>query len=152
MKTTPRLFVDERLEARREVPLSREQGHYLTGVLRLAGGDPVRVFNGRDGEWLAHVAEAGRKAVTLRCERHIADVRLPPDVDYVFAPLKHARLDYVVQKATELGARRLVPVITQRYGFSASMPSRVFGYSVSPAICSSTNRAYGLSSLRARMT
>jgi 16S rRNA (uracil1498-N3)-methyltransferase len=114
MKTTPRLFVDARLEARREVPLSREQGHYLTGVLRLAGGDPVRVFNARDGEWLAHVAEAGRKAVSLRCERHIADVRLPPDVDYVFAPLKHARLDYVVQKATELGVRRLVPVITQR--------------------------------------
>ena len=114
MKTTPRLFVDDRLEARREVPLSREQGHYLTAVLRLGGGDPVRVFNARDGEWLAHVAEAGRKAVTLRCERHIAVVRLPPDVDYVFAPLKHARLDYVVQKATELGVRRLVPVITQR--------------------------------------
>ena len=94
--------------------LTREQGHYLTGVLRLSGGDPVRVFNGRDGEWLCHLASAGRKAVTLRCEQHLAGVRPPPDIDYLFAPLKHARLDYVVQKATELGVRRLRPAMTAR--------------------------------------
>lgn len=94
--------------------LSREQSHYLTGVLRLTSGDPVRAFNSRDGEWLCYLATVSKKSVTLRCERRVAEVLPPPDIDYVFAPLKHARLDYVVQKATELGARRLRPVITAR--------------------------------------
>ena len=83
-------------------------------MLRLAGGDPVSVFNANDGEWLAYLATVSKKSTTLRCERRVADVSPPPDIDYIFAPLKHARLDYVVQKATELGARRLRPVITQR--------------------------------------
>jgi 16S rRNA (uracil1498-N3)-methyltransferase len=114
MKTTPRLLVPERLSEGRDIQLGREQGHYLTGVLRLSGGDPVRVFNSSDGEWLTHVSVTGKKHVTLTCQRRLAGVTLPPDIDYLFAPLKHARLDYVVQKATELGVRRLVPVITQR--------------------------------------
>ena len=97
-----------------EIILSREQGHYLTGVLRLSSGDAVRAFNGRDGEWLAYLATVSKKSVSLRCERRVAEAKLPPDIDYIFAPLKHARLDYVVQKATELGARRLRPVMTSR--------------------------------------
>ena len=94
--------------------LTREQAHYLTGVLRLSSGDAVRAFNGRDGEWLAYLATVSKKSVSLRCERLVAEAKLPPDIDYVFAPLKHARLDYMVQKATELGARRLRPVMTSR--------------------------------------
>lgn len=114
MKTTPRLHLEETLSAGGEITLSREKGHYLTGVLRLSPGDAVRAFNGRDGEWLAYLATVSRKSVSLRCERRVAEAKLPPDIDYVFAPLKHARLDYLVQKATELGARRLRPVITAR--------------------------------------
>ncbi len=114
MKTTPRLHLEAPLSAGGEIILSREQGHYLTGVLRLSSGDAVRAFNGRDGEWLAYLATVSRKAVSLRCERRVAEAKLPPDIDYVFAPLKHARLDYVVQKATELGVRRLRPVMTSR--------------------------------------
>ena len=114
MKTTPRLHLDTELAQGREIALPREQAHYLTGVLRLQPGDAVSVFNGRDGEWLAHLAEASKKGASLRCERRVSDVRPPPDIDYCFAPLKHARLDYVVQKATELGARRLRPVMTGR--------------------------------------
>lgn len=114
MKTTPRLHLDANLGEANEIELPREQAHYLTGVLRLVPGDPVSVFNARDGEWLAYLATVSKKHVTLRCERRVSEVRPPPDIDYVFAPLKHARLDYVVQKATELGARRLRPVITQR--------------------------------------
>lgn len=113
-KTTPRLMVDAALVALQEVALSREQGHYLTGVLRLVAGDAVHVFNGRDGEWVAYIVTVAKKQVTLRCERRLSDVKPPPDVDFLFAPLKHARLDYVVQKATELGARRLRPVMTAR--------------------------------------
>ncbi len=114
MKTTPRLHVDQVLASHREIPLSREQAHYLTGVLRLGEGDPVRIFNGRDGEWLGRLFGVSKKSASIRCETHLADATLPPDIDYLFAPLKHARLDYVVQKATELGARRLRPVITAR--------------------------------------
>lgn len=114
MKTTPRLHLEETLSAGGEIILSRDQGHYLTGVLRLSSGDAVRAFNGRDGEWLAYLATVSKKSVSLRCERLVAEAKLPPDIDYVFAPLKHARLDYVVQKATELGARRLRPVMTSR--------------------------------------
>ena len=112
MKTTPRLHLEAPLSAGSEINLSREQGHYLTSVLRLSSGDALRAFNGRDGEWLAYLATVSKKSVTLRCERRVAEAKLPPDIDYVFAPLKHARLDYVVQKATELGVRRLRPVIT----------------------------------------
>ncbi len=114
MKTTPRLYVDEALAAHREVVLSQQQAHYLTNVSRLAEGGRLRIFNGRDGEWLASLANVSRKSASIRCEKHLASPNPPPDVEYLFAPLKHARLDYVVQKATELGARRLRPVITAR--------------------------------------
>jgi 16S rRNA (uracil1498-N3)-methyltransferase len=114
MKTTPRLHLAAELESQREIALERDQAHYLASVLRIAAGDPVSLFNARDGEWLAHVTEVTKKGVRLRCERQVSAVTPPPDIDYCFAPLKHARLDYVVQKATELGARRLRPVITQR--------------------------------------
>ncbi len=83
-------------------------------MLRLGPGDPVHVFNAKDGEYLAFLTETGRKRTVLRCEKKRADISPPPDIDFLFAPLKHARLDYIVQKATELGARRLMPVITAR--------------------------------------
>jgi len=114
MKTIPRLHLEPELAAKREIVIPREQAHYLTGVLRLAPGDPVSVFNARDGEWLSYLVAVSKKGASLRCERQVSGVKPPPDIDYCFAPLKHARLDYVVQKATELGARRLRPVITQR--------------------------------------
>jgi 16S rRNA (uracil1498-N3)-methyltransferase len=112
-KTTPRLHVDAELNVTRDIQLSREQAHYLTHVLRRGAGDAVEVFNGRDGAWLAYLTDA-RKSASLRCERRVSEVTLPPDIDYLFAPLKHARLDYLVQKATELGVRRLRPVMTAR--------------------------------------
>jgi 16S rRNA (uracil1498-N3)-methyltransferase len=113
-KTTPRLFVDQALEEALEVTLGPEQSHYLGNVLRLGAGDAVDVFNGSDGAFLAHVAEVAKKKMVLRIERLTNAVKPPPDIDYLFAPLKHQRLDYLVQKATELGARRLRPVITAR--------------------------------------
>jgi 16S rRNA (uracil1498-N3)-methyltransferase len=113
-KTTPRLHVETPLSEGAEFALSQEQGHYLVHVLRQSSGDTVSLFNGSDGEWLAYITTVTKKAVQVRIERRTADVQAPPDIDYLFAPLKHARLDYMVQKATELGARRLRPVITQR--------------------------------------
>ena len=113
-KSTPRLFVNQPLQPRAEITLAAEQTHYLGGVLRLVAGDAIAVFNGTDGEYLAHVAEAAKKKMVLRLEKQTNAVQPPADIDYLFAPLKHSRLDYLVQKATELGARRLRPVITAR--------------------------------------
>jgi len=113
-KTTPRLFVDQTLAPKAEVTLSPEQSHYLANVLRLQPGDVASVFNAVDGEYLAHLAEASKKKVVLRLEQLTSAAKPPPDIDYLFAPLKHSRLDYLVQKATELGARRLRPMMTAR--------------------------------------
>ena len=113
-KTTPRLHVETPLSEGAEFALAQEQGHYLIHVLRQTSGDAVALFNGIDGEWLGYITTVTKKSVHVRLERLTAEVQAPPDIDYLFAPLKHARLDYMVQKATELGARRLRPVITQR--------------------------------------
>jgi 16S rRNA (uracil1498-N3)-methyltransferase len=109
---SPRLYVDAPLGEGRAVALEREQSNYLGNVLRLAAGDSVLVFNGRDGEWRASIA--GRKrpdSLTIEASTRPQD-RLP-DLAYVFAPLKHARLDYMVQKAVEMGVGRLEPVLTR---------------------------------------
>ena len=109
---SPRLFVDAPLSAGQTVPLERNQSNYLGNVLRLSAGDKILVFNGRDGEWQAQIA--GRKrpdGLTVVAQTRPQD-RLP-DIAYVFAPLKHARLDYIVQKAVEMGASMLQPVLTR---------------------------------------
>jgi 16S rRNA (uracil1498-N3)-methyltransferase len=108
----PRLFVEAPLAIGASVPLDRNQGNYLGNVLRLAAGDSVLVFNGRDGEWQAAIA--GRKRpdrLDILAQARVQD-RLS-DLTYVFAPLKHARLDYMVQKAVEMGASSLQPVLTR---------------------------------------
>ncbi len=113
-KTTPRLHVNAALAAGADVALAPEQAHYLANVLRLAAGAAVLAFNGSDGEWEAVLAPAGKRKASLAIVRQSLPPAPPPDIDYLFAPIKHARLDYMVQKATELGARRLRPVITRR--------------------------------------
>ena len=113
-KTTPRLHLDAALATEAEIALEREQGHYLINVLRQSAGDPVQVFNSKDGEWLAYITGAAKKSVRIRIEKKLSEAMPPPDIDYLFAPIKHQRLDYLVQKATELGARRLRPIITAR--------------------------------------
>lgn len=109
-----RLFVDDALTEGAQVSLDRDRAHYVSDVIRLAVGGHLHVFNGRDGEWRAVREAGGRREVLLRCEALLRRQTPPPDLDYVFAPLKHARLDYMVQKAVEMGAGRLVPVMTRR--------------------------------------
>jgi 16S rRNA (uracil1498-N3)-methyltransferase len=109
---TPRLYVDAPLAGGGAVALAAEQSNYLGNVLRLKAGDGVLVFNGRDGEWAAAIA--GRKrAEQLLVEMQTRPQQPPTRVRYAFAPLKHARLDYMVQKAVEMGAAVLTPVLTQ---------------------------------------
>jgi 16S rRNA (uracil1498-N3)-methyltransferase len=109
---SPRMFVDAPLLAGAAVALDRDQSNYLGNVLRLAAGDTVLIFNGRDGEWRAHLS--GRKRLDgLTVDSATRPQDRLPDLTYAFAPLKHARLDYMVQKAVEMGVASLQPVITR---------------------------------------
>jgi len=108
-----RLYVDQPLGAGQSVPLSREQAHYLFGVMRLALGAQVSLFNGVDGEWRAEVVEAGKRGGVLICAAQTRALQMPPDLWMLFAPIKKARTDFIVEKAAEMGARRIVPVMTQ---------------------------------------
>src|ERR1700722_15126568 len=108
----PRLFLDTALEIGTAVALERDQSNYLGNVLRLKAGDSILVFNGRDGEWLASIT--GRKrpdGLEIKSRTRPQD-RLP-ELAYIFAPLKHARVDYMVQKAVEMGVSSLQPVLTR---------------------------------------
>jgi len=109
-----RLFMTADLAEGTAVDLSAGQANYLKNVLRLKGGDTILVFNGRDGEWQASIAEAGKRGATLRIGAMVRSQEGGPEIDYLFAPLKRARLDYMVQKATEMGVGRLQPVLTRR--------------------------------------
>ncbi|CAM5473067.1 Ribosomal RNA small subunit methyltransferase E OS=Afipia felis OX=1035 GN=rsmE PE=3 SV=1 [Afipia felis] len=109
---SPRLFVDAPLRAGSRVPLTREQGHYLGNVLRLGAGDGILAFNGRDGEWRAAI-EGRKRPEGLVPDAQTRPQETPCDLHLLFAPLKHARLDYMVQKAVEMGASLLAPTLTQ---------------------------------------
>jgi 16S rRNA (uracil1498-N3)-methyltransferase len=109
-----RLFVDAPLSNGAAISCTPDQANYLVNVLRLAAGDGILVFNGRNGEWRARIAAAAKRRCTLECLVQTRPQVDGPDVHYVFAPLKHARLDYMVQKATELGVAHLQPVLTHR--------------------------------------
>jgi 16S rRNA (uracil1498-N3)-methyltransferase len=117
---TSRLFVGGDLAPAAVIEADRAQANYLLNVLRLRGGAVVLLFNGRDGEWRARIVENGRKACRLAIEEKVREQTAAPDLHYLFAPLKHARLDYMVEKAVEMGAGRLMPVIT-----AFTQPSRV---------------------------
>ncbi|MGE0767275.1 MAG: 16S rRNA (uracil(1498)-N(3))-methyltransferase [Hyphomicrobiaceae bacterium] len=108
-----RLYLADDLAEGGVLEVSREQANYLVNVLRLADGAVVHVFNGRDGEWRGRVVRRGRRDVVLELSGRTRAQAGGPDLHYLFAPLKRARLDYMVQKATELGVARLVPVITR---------------------------------------
>src|SRR5262249_44574130 len=110
---TPRLYLETPLEAGATVSLDRGQTNYLVNVLRRKTGDPVLVFNGRDGERRARLDMVGRKGAMLTLDEQTRPQTAPGDLDYLFAPLKQARLDYLVQKAVEMGVSRLVPVLTR---------------------------------------
>ncbi|MDE3241066.1 MAG: 16S rRNA (uracil(1498)-N(3))-methyltransferase [Paracoccaceae bacterium] len=107
-----RLYLEHPLGPGQSVPLTADQAHYLFGVMRLAVGAGVLVFNGRDGEWLASVTAASKRGGALTCERQTRPLRMPPDLWLMFAPIKKARTDFIVEKAAELGAARILPVQT----------------------------------------
>jgi 16S rRNA (uracil1498-N3)-methyltransferase len=110
---TPRLYVDTPLAGGTAVTLAASPAHYLLHVLRLKAGEPVLLFNGREGEWRARLGSPGKRSVSLTVEERSRAQTAPVDLHFWFAPLKHSRLDYMAQKAVEMGASRLQPVITR---------------------------------------
>jgi 16S rRNA (uracil1498-N3)-methyltransferase len=110
---SPRLFVDAALRPGAVLPLAPAQANYLGNVLRLKAGECVLAFNGRDGEWRGRLAAGGKRKLALAIEAPTRAQTAALDLHYLFAPIKHARLDYMAQKAVEMGASRLQPVITR---------------------------------------
>ena len=107
-----RLYVEQPLGPGQPVTLNGDQAHYLFGVMRLGVGASVRLFNGQAGEWRAQVQATGKRGGTLLCEEQTAPQRPPPDLWLMFAPIKKARTDFIVEKAVEMGAARILPVLT----------------------------------------
>jgi 16S rRNA (uracil1498-N3)-methyltransferase len=112
-RSTPRLFIDRPL-APGSLRIDGPQAHYLVGVMRIKVGDPVRLFDDGTGEWLAVVAVAGKRDVTLDVTEKLAEREAVPDLWLLAAPLKKGRVDWMAEKACELGVARLVPVLTHR--------------------------------------
>lgn len=113
MSAKIRLYVDHPLGAGQSIPLEKEQAHYLFGVMRQRLGGAVALFNGRDGEWQAEITEAGKRGGTLTCVTQSKPLQMPPDLWLLFAPIKKTRTDFIVEKAAEMGAARILPVGTE---------------------------------------
>lgn len=112
VKAKIRLYVDEHLGEGQSLSLSKDQSHYLTGVMRQNVGAYIALFNGRDGEWQAELIAAGKRKAVLKCVEQSKPQNNPPDVWLYFAPIKKARTDFIVEKAAELGVARICPVQT----------------------------------------
>lgn len=112
--STPRLYIDQPLGLDVAPLIEGAAAHYLLGVMRQRPGDPLLLFDNRSGEWLATIADAGKRSLTVRIERRMREREAVPDLWLCFAPVKKARLDWIIEKATELGIARLQPVITER--------------------------------------
>ena len=130
---TPRLFVESALRADDMLALERDQSHYLIHVLRLQPDDPVLVFNGKDGEFLTRIAETSKKGAKLAVIRQTRPQPSRGRIEFLFAPLKQARLDYLVQKAVEMGADRIGPVITQHTQVTRLNRDRLFANMIEAA-------------------
>lgn len=107
-----RLYIDHPMAAGQPVPLEAAQAHYLSGVMRLRSGEVISVFNGRDGEWSARIIQASKRGGSLDIVEQTAPQRNPPDLWLLFAPIKKARTDFIVEKAAEMGAEHIQPVQT----------------------------------------
>ncbi len=128
-----RLFVEDTLRMGDQLTIDGDQAHYLLRVMRASEGDVVALFNGRDGEWAARITALAKKTVTLEVTQQLRDYLPPPDGWLCFAPIKFGRIDYLVQKATELGAAVLQPVMTQYTQAERINEKRLLGNAIEAA-------------------
>lgn len=128
-----RLFVTDALHEGASIPLDVDRAHYLFSVMRLAAGARIAVFNGRDGEWLAEVAEAGKRRGVLVARTPGRPQRRLPDLWLLFAPIKKTRTDFIVEKAAELGVARILPVFTRHTNAERLRPERLRAHAIEAA-------------------
>jgi len=133
MPSKVRLYLDHPLAPGQTVPLSQPQANYLFNVMRLGTGAVVSVFNGRDGEWESRIENLGKRGAQLHCARQLRPQEPGPDLWLLFAPIKHGKIDFLAQKAVELGASRLSPVITQHTAVSRVNTERLLANAVEAA-------------------
>lgn len=135
-----RLFVSKDLWQGQAFSLDAPQSHYLLSVMRRTEGDVLKVFNGRDGEWLAEITRAHRKAVTLTVRDRLREQVAAPDLWLLFAPIKRTRMEYLVEKATEIGVSRIIPVRTDFTDMARLRKDRL-----EAIICEAAEQSNGLS-------
>jgi 16S rRNA (uracil1498-N3)-methyltransferase len=128
-----RLFVEGPLARGAEPETGPEQAHYLAHVMRVRLGEAILLFNGRHGEWLAHVADIGRRSVRLAVASRVRPQAVGPDLDLIVAVVKRPRLETIVEKAAELGARRVLPVLTERTNAGHANAARLSAIAVEAA-------------------
>ncbi|MEQ9144099.1 MAG: 16S rRNA (uracil(1498)-N(3))-methyltransferase [Parvibaculaceae bacterium] len=128
-----RLFVEADLGAGLGVVPTRDQTHYLLNVMRMRDGDAVRLFNGRDGEWLGHLDQVKKRSCLIALDRQTRPQEGLPDLWLLFAPVKRARLDFMVQKAVEMGASRIQPVLTERTNVARVKEDRLVANAIEAA-------------------
>jgi 16S rRNA (uracil1498-N3)-methyltransferase len=133
MDTKVRLYVEHDLAPGQAVPLTADQAHYLFAVMRLSTSDTALLFNGRHGEWRASVASIAKRGGVLTCTAQTKALQLPPDLWLIFAPIKKARTDFIVEKAVELGAARILPVQTQHTNSERIRQDRLQAHAVEAA-------------------
>jgi 16S rRNA (uracil1498-N3)-methyltransferase len=126
-KSFPRVYVEPALAAGAVIELDKDHANHLVNVLRLTEGDAVVLFNGRDGAWLGKITRAKKSGATVELDVQVAHQTPPPDLWFGFAPLKVGRLDYLVQKATEMGAGTIQPVIT-KFTQARTKPDKLEAY------------------------
>ena len=129
----PRLYVDQPLAQGASLTLDGPQANYLSAVMRLGPDAQVKLFDDRTGEWLAEIVEAGKKRVSIRIVQQLREREPVPDLWLLFAPIKRGRIDWIAEKATELGVARLVPVITQRTIVDRTNSDRLFAHMIEAA-------------------
>ncbi|MDB5669127.1 MAG: rRNA ((1498)-N(3))-methyltransferase [Alphaproteobacteria bacterium] len=129
----PRLYVDRELAEGLALTLDGPQAHYLSAVMRLGAGDRVKLFDDITGEWLAEINEAGKKKLSVTVAERLRPREPVPDLWLLFAPIKRGRIDWLIEKATEMGVARLVPVITQRTVVDRLNRERLFAHAVEAA-------------------
>jgi len=132
-KIQHRLYVNSALPGSGMLTLRPDQSHYLGNVMRVTIGDAVALFNGRDGEWAAEVTELKKKAVCLRITGQTKDQKPESDLMLAFAPIKKARIDFIAQKATELGVGHLQPIITRRTNVERVKTERLISNAIEAA-------------------
>ncbi len=129
----PRLYVGSALSEGARIELEAGQTHHLLNVLRMSEGDSALIFNGRDGEWSGDLIVLSRKKAEIAIEHQTRAYRPSPDLELLFAPLKKDRTDFTIEKAVELGVRRIQPVLTERTNADHVRPDRLQSLAIGSA-------------------